>query len=139
MSDLTFFVLIWSSVENRLPARSRLWSGQFTDLPGRKLPPLGVQHSHLGPPDRPADGVCARAVHQLHAQRRATLGQPVQRDQPGPREALGELAGHRVGHRTADDPEKRRPDLTLARERLGFEPAVSAEDGLRRTIAYFAG
>jgi dTDP-glucose 4,6-dehydratase len=41
--------------------------------------------------------------------------------------------------RTADDPEKRRPDLTLARERLGFEPAVSAEDGLRRTIAYFAG
>jgi dTDP-glucose 4,6-dehydratase len=40
--------------------------------------------------------------------------------------------------RTADDPEKRRPDLTLARERLGFEPAVSAEDGLRRTIAYFS-
>jgi dTDP-glucose 4,6-dehydratase len=40
--------------------------------------------------------------------------------------------------RTADDPEKRRPDLTLARERLGFEPTVSAEDGLRRTIAYFS-
>jgi dTDP-glucose 4,6-dehydratase len=41
--------------------------------------------------------------------------------------------------RTADDPQQRRPDLTLARERLGFEPAVSAEEGLRRTIAYFAG
>src|SRR5437773_7205283 len=31
LSDLTFDVLIWSSDENRLPARSRLWSGQFTD------------------------------------------------------------------------------------------------------------
>ena len=40
--------------------------------------------------------------------------------------------------RGADDPEKRRPDLTLARERLGFEPTVSAESGLRRTIAYFS-
>jgi dTDP-glucose 4,6-dehydratase len=41
--------------------------------------------------------------------------------------------------RTADDPEKRRPDLTLARTRLGYEPQVGAEEGLRRTIAYFAG
>ena len=40
--------------------------------------------------------------------------------------------------RTPDDPEMRRPDLTLARARLGFEPLVSPEDGLRRTIAYFA-
>ena len=41
--------------------------------------------------------------------------------------------------RTADDPERRRPDLTLARTRLGYEPRVSTEEGLRRTIAYFAG
>jgi len=41
--------------------------------------------------------------------------------------------------RGADDPEKRRPDLTLARTRLGYEPRVSPEDGLRRTIEYFAG
>jgi dTDP-glucose 4,6-dehydratase len=39
--------------------------------------------------------------------------------------------------RSPDDPERRRPDLTLARTRLGFEPAVSAEEGLRRTIEYF--
>ena len=39
--------------------------------------------------------------------------------------------------RGADDPEKRRPDLTRARTLLGYEPAVSVEDGLRRTIAYF--
>ena len=41
--------------------------------------------------------------------------------------------------RTADDPEKRRPDLTLARTLLGYEPAVGPEDGLARTIEYFRG
>ncbi|MBM0236938.1 GDP-mannose 4,6-dehydratase [Micromonospora sp. ATA32] len=39
--------------------------------------------------------------------------------------------------RSMDDPEMRRPDLTLARELLGYEPAVAPEDGLRRTIEYF--
>jgi len=39
--------------------------------------------------------------------------------------------------RTADDPEMRRPDLTLARTRLGFEPVVPPDEGLRRTIEYF--
>jgi UDP-glucuronate decarboxylase len=36
-----------------------------------------------------------------------------------------------------DDPVQRRPDLTLARERLGWEPRVSLDTGLERTIAYF--
>ncbi|MDQ7911059.1 SDR family oxidoreductase [Phytohabitans sp. ZYX-F-186] len=40
--------------------------------------------------------------------------------------------------RTADDPEMRRPDLTLARTRLGFAPRVGVEEGLRRTIEHFA-
>ncbi|NYH44047.1 dTDP-glucose 4,6-dehydratase [Micromonospora jinlongensis] len=39
--------------------------------------------------------------------------------------------------RSSDDPEMRRPDLTLARELLGYEPAVAPEDGLRRTIEHF--
>jgi dTDP-glucose 4,6-dehydratase len=39
--------------------------------------------------------------------------------------------------RSPDDPERRRPDLTLARTRLGFSPAVPAEVGLLRTIEYF--
>lgn len=40
--------------------------------------------------------------------------------------------------RSPDDPEKRRPDLTRARTLLGYEPVVPAEEGLRRTIDYFA-
>jgi len=33
-----------------------------------------------------------------------------------------------------DDPQVRRPDITRARELLGWEPKVGLEDGLRRTI-----
>ncbi len=37
----------------------------------------------------------------------------------------------------ADDPLQRRPDITLARSKLGWEPKVPLEAGLKRTIAYF--
>jgi dTDP-glucose 4,6-dehydratase len=36
-----------------------------------------------------------------------------------------------------DDPQTRRPDITRAREHLGWEPKVSLADGLKSTIAYF--
>ncbi|HEX7117784.1 MAG TPA: UDP-glucuronic acid decarboxylase family protein [Longimicrobiales bacterium] len=36
-----------------------------------------------------------------------------------------------------DDPKVRRPDITLARQALGWEPEVALEEGLRRTIPYF--
>ncbi len=39
--------------------------------------------------------------------------------------------------RIADDPQRRRPDITRARAILGWEPKVALEDGLRETIAYF--
>jgi UDP-glucuronate decarboxylase len=36
-----------------------------------------------------------------------------------------------------DDPERRRPDITSAQERLGWNPIVPLEQGLKKTIAYF--
>ncbi|MFY1688787.1 GDP-mannose 4,6-dehydratase [Plantactinospora sp. WMMB782] len=57
-------------------------------------------------------------------------------------ETIAELTGSRSQvtyiTRTADDPEMRRPDLTLARERLGYEPEVAPTEGLRRTIEHFS-
>ncbi|HZX13095.1 MAG TPA: UDP-glucuronic acid decarboxylase family protein [Thermodesulfobacteriota bacterium] len=38
-----------------------------------------------------------------------------------------------------DDPERRRPDITLAQEKLGWKPTVSLEHGIRKTIEYFEG
>jgi UDP-glucuronate decarboxylase len=37
----------------------------------------------------------------------------------------------------SDDPKQRRPDISLARATLGWQPAVALESGLQRTIAYF--
>ncbi|HEY6863036.1 MAG TPA: UDP-glucuronic acid decarboxylase family protein [Burkholderiales bacterium] len=37
----------------------------------------------------------------------------------------------------SDDPRQRRPDIRLARERLGWAPQVALEDGLMETILYF--
>ena len=52
-----------------------------------------------------------------------------------------ELTGSRsrIVHRPLpeDDPRQRRPDISMAQERLGWTPKVSLEDGLRRTIPYF--
>ena len=51
-----------------------------------------------------------------------------------------ELTGSpaRIVHKPlpVDDPRQRRPDIALARARLGWEPKVALRDGLERTIAW---
>jgi UDP-glucuronate decarboxylase len=37
----------------------------------------------------------------------------------------------------ADDPLQRRPDISLARDKLQWEPTVQLKEGLAKTIAYF--
>ncbi len=36
-----------------------------------------------------------------------------------------------------DDPKVRRPDITRARDLLGWQPRISLDDGIERTIEYF--
>jgi dTDP-glucose 4,6-dehydratase len=56
-------------------------------------------------------------------------------------EKINELTGNTAGiiytNRPIDDPSRRCPDITKARRLLGWEPQVSLDDGLRRTIRYF--
>jgi len=37
----------------------------------------------------------------------------------------------------SDDPKQRKPDITLAKDKLGWEPKVPLEEGLKHTIKYF--
>ena len=36
-----------------------------------------------------------------------------------------------------DDPKQRKPDISLAKEKLGWQPTIQLEEGLKKTIAYF--
>ena len=38
---------------------------------------------------------------------------------------------------TEDDPKVRRPDITLARKELNWEPKVGIDEGLQKAIAWF--
>lgn len=37
----------------------------------------------------------------------------------------------------SDDPKQRKPDISIAQEKLGWEPKIKLEDGLKKTIEYF--
>lgn len=58
---------------------------------------------------------------------------------------LGELVWKTLGKEPkfvfkelpVDDPCRRRPDISLAREKLGWEPKVQIEEGLRKTVDWF--
>jgi len=69
------------------------------------------------------------------------LGNPAERTIRDLVVAIETILGHAL-HVTShplpqDDPRVRQPDITRARECLGWEPKVDLEAGLRQTIAYF--
>jgi UDP-glucuronate decarboxylase len=37
----------------------------------------------------------------------------------------------------SDDPTQRQPNIALAKEKLGWQPKMSVDDGLGRTVEYF--
>ncbi len=78
----------------------------------------------------------------------STITGPVNIGNPDERTVLDlahrvlELTGSRseIVHQPlpADDPSRRRPDITVARQALGWEPRVGLAEGLGRTVEYFA-
>ncbi len=56
-------------------------------------------------------------------------------------EIIIELTGSssKIAHlpEVANDPKRRKPDISLAKERLGWEPTVSVREGLQKTVEHF--
>jgi UDP-glucuronate decarboxylase len=54
-------------------------------------------------------------------------------------ELTGSTAGIVYKELPEDDPKQRQPDITIAKEQLGWQPTVALRDGLIETIKYFKG
>ncbi len=71
------------------------------------------------------------------------IGNPVETTILEFAELINRLTGNRAGlvflpdKRLGSDPQRRQPDITRARSLLGWEPRISLEEGLARTIPYF--
>ncbi|MER7520309.1 NAD-dependent epimerase/dehydratase family protein [Streptomyces sp. NPDC126499] len=84
-------------------------------------------------------GVLAAAAHGMPGP--VNIGNPVEISMLDLARWIVELTGSgstiRFVERPVDDPAVRRPDITLARDKLQWQPEVTAEEGLRRTIEWF--
>ena len=124
---------------------------------GRVIPQLGSQALSGAPMTVYGDGSQTRSfcyvsdlvdgiVRLLYADDvhdPVNIGNPVEMTVLSLAELIRELAGSDseivFTERPVDDPMQRRPDITRARELLGWEPQVELRDGLTRTLEYFRG
>ena len=71
------------------------------------------------------------------------IGNPIEMTVLEFAEAINTVTDNQAGvtfladERSARDPQRRQPDITRARTILGWEPKISLNDGLKRTIPYF--
>jgi len=79
---------------------------------------------------------------QGHENRPVNIGNPVEYTVGELAEMVVELSGSRseisYGPLPQDDPRRPRPDISRAREVLGWEPRTPAAEGLKKTLAWFA-
>lgn len=83
---------------------------------------------------------CVRLLHSSHSGP-VNIGNPheisILRLAETIRDLVGSTSPIHTVTRPEDDPKIRQPDITLAAEALGWQPAVTLEEGLKRTIAWF--
>ncbi|MGC3003376.1 NAD-dependent epimerase/dehydratase family protein [Streptomyces sp. G35A] len=99
----------------------------------------GQQTRSLCYVDDTVAGILAAAAHGMRGP--VNIGNPDEITMADLARLVIELAGStseiRFIERPVDDPAVRCPDITLAQDKLGWEPRVGAQEGLRRTIAWF--
>ncbi|MGW0390685.1 NAD-dependent epimerase/dehydratase family protein [Streptomyces sp. NPDC003042] len=99
----------------------------------------GLQTRSLCYVDDTVRGILAAAAHGMRGP--VNIGNPTEITMLELARWVIELTGSsseiRFVERPTDDPAVRCPDITLARDKLQWQPVVPAEEGLRRTIAWF--
>jgi dTDP-glucose 4,6-dehydratase len=99
----------------------------------------GQQTRSLCYVDDTVRGILATAAHGMRGP--VNIGNPTEITMLDLARLVIELTGSssevRFIERPTDDPAVRCPDITLARDKLEWEPQVTAEEGLRRTISWF--
>lgn len=87
------------------------------------------------------DGIYRLAVSDLHDP--VNIGNPVEMTVLQFAELILKITGSKseiiFEPLPKDDPKQRRPDISFAKDKLGWEPKVPVEEGLRMTIEYFRG
>lgn len=87
------------------------------------------------------DGIYRLLLSDEH--RPVNIGNPVEMTVLKFAESINRIVGNKAGlifEKTANlgnDPQRRQPDITRAREILNWEPKISLEEGVHRTIPYF--
>jgi UDP-glucuronate decarboxylase len=119
-SQTRSFCYVSDLVEGMVGMMEQPESGQWSVASGQKPPATGHQPPFIGPvnmgnPDEHTILEFAEKIISMTGSRSRVAFKPLPQD----------------------DPKQRRPDITLARERLGWEPKVSIDEGLRLTIEYF--
>jgi len=87
------------------------------------------------------DGIVKLLYSEEHLP--VNIGNPVEMTVLEFAEAINRITGNTAGikfmenARSARDPQRRRPDITRAKNILNWEPKVNLEEGIRRTIPFF--
>ena len=143
-------------VDTRIVRIFNTYGPKMREDDGRMVPNF-MQQALLGKPiTLYGDGTQTRSVQYIddliegvirlmksEETRPVNIGNPVEYSVREVAEMIIELSGSQseISHQPLpeDDPKQRCPDITRAREALGWEPRVGAREGLRKTIEWFVG
>jgi dTDP-glucose 4,6-dehydratase len=87
------------------------------------------------------DGIYRLLISDEH--RPVNIGNPVETTILEFAESINRITGNKAGityqpdARGEGDPQRRQPDISRAKDVLGWEPSISLEEGLAQTIPYF--